>query len=132
MIPVDLTHAEQLEKALRTAADLANHYGISATYVGVTAATPSEIAHNPEEYARKLDDFARAEAARHGHQVRSRAVVSHDPTTDLDATLLRAVEETGADLVVMASHIPNIADHLWPSNGGTIATHARASVLIVR
>ncbi|MDT8344954.1 MAG: universal stress protein [Thermohalobaculum sp.] len=132
MIPVDLAHVSQLGKALEAAADLAIHYRIPVTYVGVTAAVPGAVAHNPAEYAQRLDAFARSEAAAHGHEVTSRAYLSHDPTTDLDATLLRAVDETGADLVVMASHIPNIADHLWPSNGGTIATHSQASVFIVR
>ena len=39
---------------------------------------------------------------------------------------------TLADLVVMASHIPNVADHFWPSNGGSIASRADVSVMLVR
>ena len=51
MVPVDLTHAGDLTKALRTAADLAGHYGCPVTYVAVTAATPGPVAHNPAEFA---------------------------------------------------------------------------------
>ena len=59
-------------------------------------------------------------------------VVAHDPTTDLDDVLLKAVKDTGADIVVMQSHMPNILDYVWPSNGGKIAEHAKTSVFVVR
>lgn len=132
MVPVDLAHVDRLEKALTCAADLARHYDASVVYVGVSAATPSAIAHGPAEYARKLEDFARSQAAAHGIDASGHAETSHDPATDLDPTLLKAVDRTGADLVLMASHIPGLADHLWPSNGGTIARHAPISVMVVR
>ena len=132
MVPVDLFHTDKLGKALQTAADLASHYGASVCYVAVTANTPTALAHNPAEFAERLKAFAAAQAEAHGHSAESRAYASRDPAIDLDATLLKAVDETGADLVVMASHIPGVVDHIWPSNGGTIAAHARASVLVVR
>jgi nucleotide-binding universal stress UspA family protein len=59
-------------------------------------------------------------------------LTSHDPAADLDPTLLKAVEETGADLVVMASHVPGLTDYIWPSNGGTVARRAKVSVMVVR
>ncbi|MCR8550270.1 universal stress protein [Salipiger sp. P9] len=132
MVPVDLGHAEKLEKALLCAADLAAHYGATAVYVGVTTEQPSSLARTPAEYAQKLAAFAEDQAKLRGIATESKAYASHDPAVDLDPTLLKAVGETRADLVVMASHIPNIADHLWPSNGGSIATHTDVSVLLVR
>ncbi len=132
MVPVDLAHVETLDKALRIAADLAKHYSCAVTYVGVTMSAPTSTAHNPAEFDQKLAAFAKAQAAEHGHEARSRTEVSHDPTIDLDATLLKTIHAVGADLVVMQSHVPGLADHLWPSNGGTIATRSDASVLIVR
>ena len=132
MVPVDLTHAGDLAKALRTAADLAKHYGCPITYVAVTAATPTPVAHNPAEFAAKLAAFGEAQAREHGHVAETKAVVSHDPAIDLDDTLMRTIKEIDADLVVMQSHMPNITDYIWPSNGGTIATHSDVSVLVVR
>lgn len=132
MAPVDLAHLDQLEKAMKTAADLALHYKIPVCYVGVTASTPSSIAHNPTEFADKLEAFANAQAQAHGHEVSAKAYTSHDPASDLDDTLLKAVDDVGADLVVMATHTPTIADYVWPSNGGKIASHAGTSVLLVR
>ncbi|NND41526.1 MAG: universal stress protein, partial [Silicimonas sp.] len=55
-----------------------------------------------------------------------------DPTTEVDDALVRAIDETGADLVVMASHVPNVMDHIWPSKGGKQAQHAKCSVMVVR
>lgn len=132
MAPVDLSHIDRLDKALRTAADLSKHYGIPVCYVGVTAPTPGPIAHNPAEFAQKLDEFGRQQAQRHGHEAATKAYTSHDPTIDLDDTLLAAVADIGADLVVMASHIPDAVDFIWPSNGGKIASHSDASVFVVR
>ncbi|WP_238365415.1 universal stress protein [Mesobacterium pallidum] len=132
MVPVDLRHVDKLGHALSVAGDLAKLWDATVTYVGVTAAAPSDLGHTPEEYAERLAAFAEGQGASLGIKAAAHAMVSHDPTTDLDPTLLRAVEETGADLVIMASHLPNIADRLWPSNGGTVATRATASVMIVR
>ncbi|WP_375172768.1 universal stress protein [Pseudooceanicola sp.] len=132
MVPVDLSHAGKLTKALDCAGRLAKQFGAEAVYVGVSAAAPSSVAHSPEEYAEKLDAFAAEQAKAHGISASGHSVISHDPSADLDPALLKAVEETGADLVVMASHVPNITDYIWPSNGGTIATHAKASVFVVR
>ena len=132
MVPVDLAHTETLGKALQTAADLAKHYSCPVTYVGVTMSAPTSVAHNPEEFAGKLERFVASETGQHGHEGRAHTVTSHDPAVDLDPTLLDTVHQIGADLVVMQSHLPGLADHLWPSNGGTIASRSDASVLIVR
>ena len=111
MVPVDLAHVDKLARALDTAANLAKFYHAPVTYVGVTSS---------------------AQTGTHGIQADGKTVVSHDPAVDLDDALIKAVDETGSDLVVMATHIPNVADHIWPSNGGRIATHTNASVFLVR
>ena len=132
MVPVDLAHVETLGHALDTAADLAAHWGAKVTYVGVGTSTPGKVAHNPGEFAEKLAAFAAAQAVAHDIEAGSHPTIAHDPTTEVDDALLRAVDETGADLVVMQSHIPGLIDYVWPSNGGKIAGHSKASVLVVR
>ncbi|MDA7429862.1 universal stress protein [Primorskyibacter aestuariivivens] len=132
IVPVDLAHEETLSKALQVSADLAKHYGAKVTYLGVTSNTPSSVAHNPDEFAEKLARFAAAQGEVHGVEAGSHAAIAHDPTVDVDDVLLRAVGELAPDLVVMASHVPGIVDYVWPSNGGKIAGHAKASVMVVR
>lgn len=132
MVPVDLAHAARLEKALDLSAEMAKHFKIPVTYVGVTAATPGPLGHNPEEYSARLDAFVSEQAEKRGVEADGKALVSHDPATDVDDVLLKAVHEVGADLVIMSTHIPGLADYIIPSNGGKIAAHSDASVFLVR
>lgn len=132
MVPVDLAHLDKQEKALECAAMLSRQYDAPITYVGVTTPTPGPLAHTPEEYDEKLGAFAAAQAELRGIKAQGHMAIAHDPTTDLDDVLLKQVSETGADLVVMASHVPGVTEYIWPSNGGKIAGHAKASVLVVR
>jgi nucleotide-binding universal stress UspA family protein len=130
--PVDLTHAARLGPAIDVAADLARHYGASVVFAAVSAEAPSEIAHNPDEFRARLDAFAHEQGRKHGIAVEALALFSHDPAIDLDHTLLAHLHDTGADLVVMATHIPKVVDRIWPSNGGVIASRADISVFLVR
>lgn len=132
MAPVDLVHVDSLGRALDCAADLAKHYGVPISLVGVTSSAPSRVARNPEEFGQKLSAFAETQASLHGVEVSAHTAIAHDPTTEIDDALMRAIDETGADLVVMASHLPDVMDHVWPSNGGKLAEHATCSVLVVR
>ena len=132
MAPVDLAHLDKLDRALAVTVDEARHHGAHVDFVMVTAATPGKLGHTPEEVRKKLEAFAAAQTEAHGIDASAHLVVSHDPTTDVDDALLKAVKDTGPDLVVMASHKPGIGDYFWPSNGGKLATHSGVSVLLVR
>ena len=132
LVPVDLVHVDALDKAIATAARLAQLFDASLTFVGVTAATPTPVAHNPKEFQQKLEAFAAAQADTYGVRAAGKGYTAHDPAVQIDETLLQAVDDVGADLIVMASHVPNVADAILPSHGGRLATHATISVFIVR
>lgn len=132
MIPVDLAHEGTLDKALATGADLAKHYGAKLHVVGVTDVTPGAVAHNPEEFAQKLDAFARERSGRYGYEFTPLAMTSVDPAVDLDDKLQAAAEQIGADLIVMASHVPGLADYVFASRAGYLASHSNLSVFVVR
>lgn len=132
MVPVDLRHPEKLDKALTTAADLAKLYDALLQLVAVTVTNPTEVAHNPKEFTAKLDEYAAAQTARHGVTFGAHAITSPDPTIDLDERLGREANDIGADLIVMASHVPGFAEYIFSSNAGYLASHAKISVFIVR
>ena len=133
MIPVDLAHIDRLEKALKTGADLAKLYDVPVCYVGVSGNAPSAVAHNPSEFTTKMQTFGEAQAQKYGLGKTSTATyISHDPAVDLDKTLMKAAKECNADLVIMASHVPGLAEHLFASNAGYFASYSEASVLVVR
>lgn len=132
MVPVDLAHLDALEKSLQVAADLARQYKAEVCYVSVTANTPGPVARTPAEYEKKLAVFADEQAELHGQPISSRVFVSTDPTAELDRILVKAVGDVGADLVVMATHLPHRVDAIMPSHGDKIAKHINVSVFLVR
>jgi nucleotide-binding universal stress UspA family protein len=132
MVPVDLEHADALDKALATAAGLAQQHGATVTYVAVTTSAPGAVAQDPDEFSRKLKAFAGEQGRRYGIETKGLTQVSHDPTTDLNRTLMATAEEIDADLIVMASHVPGVVEHLFASHAGYVASHAKMSVFVVR
>ncbi|MDC0656858.1 universal stress protein [Leisingera sp. SS27] len=132
MVPVDLAHAARLDKALQMASDLAHLYKAHVIFVGVTSPQPGPVAHNPQEFSAKLDAFAAEQAGKRGISASGHAVVSHDPAVDLEAALLKACSDTGAGLIVMASHIPGVSNYLFHAHGGRVAEMAPVSVAVVR
>jgi nucleotide-binding universal stress UspA family protein len=98
----------------------------------VTAETPTEVAHTPREFAEKLAAFGATQSTKHNLDIDTAAYASHDPAVDLDDTLIEAARENGADLIVMASHVPGLQDHIFASNAGTVASHADVSSKRVR
>lgn len=132
LVPVDLAHAARMDRALAVAAAQARQRGARIVYLGITEETPGPVAHNPREFAERLEAFARAEADRHGIAAEALAVTSVDPAAEINRLILKAVRDTGADLVVMAGHQPRMIDWILPSHGGHVAEHAEVSVFVVR
>ncbi|MGB5559226.1 MAG: universal stress protein [Paracoccaceae bacterium] len=132
VVPVDLAHKEALSKALCVARDLARTYSAKYYIVGVTAKTPSARARTPEEYKARLGDYAKALGEDFGIDVHPYPVTSHDLAVDLERDIINACDTLGADLVVMASHVPGLAEYVFSSNAGYLASHAKISVFVVR
>ena len=132
MVPIDLAHLEVLEPSLAAVADLARHYDAEVCYVGVTSNAPGSVARTPEEFTRKLEAFAQERAKVHGQPVSTHTIISPDPIADLDDDLIQAIEDVGADLVIMPTHPPKHLDVIMPSHGGKVATHTKASVFLIR
>ena len=132
LVPVDLSHVETLDKALKTAAELARLYDCELAYLGITSSSPGPVAHTPEEFGEKLEAFAQERARQDDVAARAEFKVVADPARDLNHTLLAAIETRGADLVVMASHRPGFPEHFFASHAGHVAAHARTSVMVVR
>ena len=134
MVPVDLEHIESLAKALQVAADLARCYDIEVLYVGISGMAASSAAKTPEAYAKDLDLFARQQAQQHDISTSAQALATVDVAADKDTQLLKAAEDCQADLIVMASHVPGVADrlHLIGSNAAWMVRHSEVSVFVVR
>ncbi len=132
LVPVDLAHADTLDKAVAVAATLSSVFNASAIMVGITAQAATEVARSPAAFHEKLTAYAAKKGAEHGVSFEALTVESHDPTADLRDRLLAVIADKQADLVVMASHLPGAAEYISHANAGTIAVHSSASVFIVR
>ena len=134
MVPVELDHVDRMERTLKTAGDLAKAYSAHVVYVAIYGKQPSAVARTPEQFAAELDMFAREQGEHFGIETSALAVASNDPAAELDARLEEAVSECEADLVVMASHAPGMADmlHLIGSHAAKLVRHLDISVFVVR
>lgn len=131
-VPVDLGHTDKQARALAVAADLARHYSATVVLVAVTTTAPSATAHNPEEFAARLADYAAEQSQTLGVALETASVASVDISIDLEKQLDGLLHEQGADLVVMASHVPGFRDYVFHSRAGKLASHTDLSVMIVR
>lgn len=132
MLPVDLANAETLTKSIEVATEMAKAHDASITLVGVTGTGPGPVAKTPEVYAEKLSAFASDLAKKSGAEVESHAIEDVDPAADLSVALLGAARDMDADLIVMASHVPGMLEHVFSSHAGYVASHAKCSVTVVR
>ncbi|MGI3210814.1 universal stress protein [Roseovarius tibetensis] len=132
MVPVDLVHKDNLQKALDVAGDMAKLYDATIDVVSVGGELPSQLGHTPEEFGNKLQGFADDLRKNYGVTVKADPLMAHDPAVETTSELMRAIEKVGADLVIMASHKPGFLEHIFSSHGGYIAQHAKVSVFVVR
>ncbi|MDA5095226.1 universal stress protein [Aliiroseovarius sp. KMU-50] len=132
LVPVDLAHTDALEAAISAVRVVAAPERAKVTLVGVTGSVPSAAAHNPTEFSEKLAAYGSEVAARIGLPVDTQTLVDVDVEADLGRVLIKAAEDLGADLIVMASHVPGFIEHIIASNAGYVASHAKCSVYVVR
>jgi len=133
LVPVDLHHIEKLDKALGIAARTAKEHDATVIYVGIVDSVPTTTAKTEKDYAEEaLENFAAEQAARHGIKVSDHIALRRDLHLNVGSELVQAAKDTGSDLVVMASHVPGILDHVLSSNAGYVASHAPVSVYVVR
>lgn len=132
MLPADLLHEDTISKAVSTACDLAKHYGSDLHLVSVSGGIPTALAHGTTDYGNKLESYAEALGTEKGIKVEAHNISSVDPAAELDGLLLKAVEQTGADLVVVGSHQPGLSEYVFGSHAGHLAAHSKVSVFVVR
>jgi nucleotide-binding universal stress UspA family protein len=136
LLPIDLHQPSSWQKALPAALEYCKAFGaelhlltifpdlpIEAYRLYLPEDTESRLAH---EAASGLDAFA-AE-----HVPAGIAVSKHVDTGSIYHCILETAERIGIDLIVMASHRPEMSDYLVGPNASRVVRHARISVLVIR
>ena len=134
MVPVDLEHVDHVGKSLEIAARMAKDNDAALFYVAVSTKVPNMAAASPEKFNEALQQFADEQSRKFGLSIKAKGISSVDVSRELNKQLLKLADDLGIDLIVMASHVPSIADklHLISSNAAYIAGHFKKSVFVVR
>ncbi|MEE4189236.1 MAG: universal stress protein [Roseobacter sp.] len=133
LVPVDLETTDQLGKALDLAARTAQDSDAEVVYVDVVDAVPTTSARTEGERVQdRLKDFVAKQATHYGIKARDHVAQRSDLRLTVGPDIIKAAQEADCDLIVMASHVPGLKDHILSSNAGYVASHAPMTVYVVR
>ena len=133
LVPIDMNNVDKLTKALDLAAQTAKQNDATVVYVGVVDAIPTTPEHAMGEKLKALlDDFAADQADTHGIKASDHIALRGDLHMNVGSDIIDAARQTNCDLIIMASHVPGIKEHIFSSNAGYVASHAPMSVYVVR
>lgn len=135
LVPIDISQSDSGEASLVAAVDMAGKTGADLVLLNVIADIPNLVANRlPTDYleemqesaAKMLDDLSSKHKLKSGsYEIRT----AHGQTYD---EIIGAAENVGADLIVIASHRPDISDYLLGSTADKVVRHAKCSVLVMR
>ena len=136
MLAVDLVHPGTQTKAVRTAVELARTFGARLHVITVVPDYGMSLVGGffTKEHERQAIDAANKAlhdfTAEHlPKEIKLQHIVGHGT---IYQEILRYAAETGCDLIVLASHRPELEDYLLGPNAARVVRHARCSVMVVR
>ena len=135
LVAVDLEHGTHIGELLRTASDIANTHGAQVHLLTVVAAAPAVVSQFlPENYEKmasgKIENDLAALAAK--VNLAEGAADSSVRFGDVYQEILAHADKIGVDLVIVASHKPNVGDFLLGTTAARVVRHASCSVLVIR
>lgn len=134
--PVDLNHESSWVKALPTAVEYAQAFGSRLHVLTIVPDFGLAIVGSffPPDFEAKA--LAKANQDLHAFvtaNVPDSIVVQHVVGHGtVYKEILRVAADTSADLILMASHRPELEDYLLGPNAARVVRHANCSVLVVR
>lgn len=134
LVPIEIAEKNAGSATVKLAQDLASTYGSHLILLNVVEqVSPYVAAQLPPDIHEKsrLNATTRLNeiASEHGIGETAEIVVKdgHPPTE-----ILEVATETNADLIVVASHDPGMADYFLGSVAARVVRHAHCSVLVTR
>ena len=134
LVPVDLEEASSWRKAVPAALALGRCFGARVALVHVV---PDSLLVLRAQWSgpavRHILDGARTRLARLADDcAEGGEVETHVTSGSVYGGILEVAERCGADLIVLASHRPEMKDYLLGANASRVVRHARCSVMVVR
>ncbi len=135
LLPIDLAQESSWKKALPVAVSLSETYGAALHIVNVIPEFSQGMVRQyfPEDYEEKVEQGAHANMQTFlAEHLADRQVTSHVVRGPIYQRIIQTAEKIGADLIVMGSHRPELADYLIGPNAARVVRHTPCSVMVVR
>ncbi len=135
LVAVDLEHDTHIDDLLRVASGIANTNGAQVQLLNVIGAAPAVVSQFlPENYesmaSEKIEKDLAALAAK--VDLAEGAAASSVRFGGVYQEILAHANKIGADLIIVASHKPDVGDYLLGTTAARIVRHASCSTLVVR
>ena len=136
LLPIDLNEESSWQKALPTAAGFCKSFGATLHVVNVVPDFGMSVvgSYFPDDFEQKTREAAREQLHEFVRQqvpegVKVQHIVGYGTAYD---EILRVAREIKADLIVLASHRPELKDYLIGPTAARVVRHFEGSVLVVR
>ncbi len=136
LLPIDLNHESSWAKALPQAVSLAQTHGAAIHVLTVIPDFGMSMvgAFFPKDYSARATQETRAQMEKWLRDnipegVEADFLVLHGP---IYKEIIAGADQVNADIIVMASHRPEMQDYLLGPNAARVVRHATQSVMVVR
>ncbi len=135
LVAVDLEHDTHNGGLLRVTSDMANAQGAQVHLLHVIRAAPAVVSQFlPKSY----ESMASERVEKDLTTLAAKLDLDEGSATvsvrfgDVYQEILAHADNIGADLIIVASHKPNVGDYLLGTTAARVVRHASCSVFVVR
>ncbi len=135
LVAVDLEHDTHNDSLLRVASDMANAQSAKVHLLNVIGAAQAVVSQFlPENYEKMASKKTVKDLAALAAKVdlTEGAVTSSVRFGNVYQEILAHADKMDADLIIVASHKPNVGDYLLGTTAARVVRHAACSVFVVR
>ncbi len=137
MLPIDLNADSSWKKALPVALALCKTFGAKLHLVNVVPEFGSGVVANyfPPDFEEKHLEVAEEHLEEFGEQHVEPVGVDYElhlAHGSIYGEVLKLTKTLDCDLIIMASHRPELSDYLLGPNAERVVRHANQSVMVVR
>lgn len=135
LVPVDLAHPSSWKHALPEAVEMARSSGGNVILVTVVRELKAILEgvglsfQMEERFDKATKEIRNIAASQSTSGIEIQTIVRYG---GIGHEILAAADEVGADLILLASHRPEMRDYLIGPNAAHVARHAKSSVLVLR
>ncbi len=136
LLPLDLGNVKSQRKAVKTAVEMAQTFNSTLHIMTVVPDFGMSIvgSYFPEDHEQTMiseakDQLAAFVAKNIPESIRKKEIVAHGT---IYSEILDYANKSKANLIVMASHRPELKDYLVGPNASRVVRHANCSTMVVR